>query len=145
MEKIIVCWLDRFSRSIADFGRLWKILKKRNVEFISINEAFDTSNPMSHAVLNTIMVFAQLEREVTAERVRDNYYQRARLDSWPGGPAPFGFSVGARRKTHSRTCAQRESRPDRADFEGLRSARGHTGQRGAGLNADRIPAPRWAA
>ena len=94
VQKIIVYRLDRFSRSIADFGRLWEILRKHSVEFVSINETFDTSTPMGRAMLNIIMVFAQLERETTAELVRDNYYQRARLGSWPGGPAPYGFSIG---------------------------------------------------
>ena len=94
IQKIVVYRLDRFSRSISDFGRLWEILKAHNVEFVSINETFDTSTPMGRAMLNIIMVFAQLERETTAERVRDNYYQRAKLGSWPGGPAPYGFSIG---------------------------------------------------
>lgn len=94
IRKIVVYRLDRFSRSIADFGRLWETLKKHGVEFVSINETFDTSTPMGRAMLNIIMVFAQLERETTAERVRDNYYQRVKLGVWPGGPAPFGFSVG---------------------------------------------------
>ena len=94
IQKIIVYRLDRFSRSIADFGRLWEILKKHDVEFVSINETFDTSTPMGRAMLNIIMVFAQLERETTAQRVRDNYYQRAKLGAWPGGPAPYGFDIG---------------------------------------------------
>lgn len=94
IQKIVVYRLDRFSRSIADFGRLWEVLKRHGVEFVSINETFDTSTPMGRAMLNIIMVFAQLERETTAERVRDNYYQRTRLGSWPGGPAPYGFSIG---------------------------------------------------
>ena len=94
IQKIIVYRLDRFSRSIADFGRLWEILKKHRVEFISIHETFDTSTPMGRAMLNIIMVFAQLERETTAQRVRDNYYQRAKLGAWPGGPAPYGFTLG---------------------------------------------------
>ena len=94
IQKIVVYRLDRFSRSISYFGRLWEILKAHNVEFVSINETFDTSTPMGRAMLNIIMVFAQLERETTAERVRDNYYQRAKLGSWPGGPAPYGFSIG---------------------------------------------------
>lgn len=94
LTKIIVYRLDRFSRSIADFGRLWEILKAHRVEFVSINETFDTSTPMGRAMLNIIMVFAQLERETTAERVRDNYYHRAKLGAWPGGPAPYGFSIG---------------------------------------------------
>ena len=94
IQKIIVYRLDRFSRSIADFGRLWELLKRHGVEFVSINETFDTSTPMGRAMLNIIMVFAQLERETTAQRVRDNYYQRARLGAWPGGPAPYGFEIG---------------------------------------------------
>ena len=94
IQKIIVYRLDRFSRSIADFGRLWEVLNKHHVEFVSINETFDTSTPMGRAMLNIIMVFAQLERETTAERVRDNYYQRAKLGAWPGGPAPYGFTLG---------------------------------------------------
>ena len=94
IRKLYVYRLDRFSRSVADFGRLWETLRAHNVEFVSVNENFDTSTPMGRAMLHIIMVFAQLERETTAERVRDNYYRRADLGSWPGGPAPYGFSIG---------------------------------------------------
>lgn len=94
IQKIVVYRLDRFSRSLADFSRLWEVLQRHGVEFVSINETFDTSTPMGRAMLNIIMIFAQLERETTAERVRDNYYQRAALGAWPGGPAPYGFSLG---------------------------------------------------
>lgn len=86
--------LDRFSRSVADFGQLWEILQAHRVEFCSVNERFDTATPMGRAMLHIIMVFAQLERETTAERVRDNYYRRLALGAWPGGPAPYGFDVG---------------------------------------------------
>ena len=94
IEKLYVYRLDRFSRSVADFGRLWEILRAHNVEFVSVNENFDTSTPMGRAMLHIIMVFAQLERETTAERVKDNYYRRASLGSWPGGVAPYGFTIG---------------------------------------------------
>ncbi len=99
IDKLYVYRLDRFSRSVADFGSLWEILQANHVEFVSVNENFDTSTPMGRAMLHIIMVFAQLERETTAERVRDNYYRRAALGSWPGGPAPFGFDVG---RSHAR-------------------------------------------
>ena len=79
VQKLYVYRLDRFSRSVADFGRLWEILQEHNVEFVSVSENFDTSSPMGRAMLHIIMVFAQLERETTAERVRDNYYRRASL------------------------------------------------------------------
>ena len=93
IQKIVVYRLDRFSRSIADFSRLWEILQKHGVEFVSLNETFDTATPMGRAMLNIIMIFAQLERETTAQRVRDNYRQRAKLGCWPGGPPPYGFSL----------------------------------------------------
>lgn len=91
INKVVVYRLDRFSRSIADFGQAWAKFQESNVEFISINEKFDTSAPMGRAMLHIIMVFAQLERETIAERVRDNYYSRIKHGSWPGGPAPLGF------------------------------------------------------
>lgn len=91
IHKIVVYRLDRFSRSITDFSRIWIQLEEKGVEFVSVNERFDTSTPMGKAMLYIIMVFAQLERETIAERVKDNYYQRSKRGNWPGGPAPFGF------------------------------------------------------
>ncbi|MGM9614730.1 MAG: recombinase family protein [Oscillospiraceae bacterium] len=104
IEKLYVYRLDRFSRSVADFGRLWETLQANHVEFVSVNENFDTSTPMGRAMLHIIMVFAQLERETTAERVRDNYYRRAMLGSWPGGPAPYGFTLGRCRDETGRSA-----------------------------------------
>lgn len=93
INKIFVYRLDRFSRNIADFSRLWEILDKHNVSFVSVTENFDTSSPIGRAMLNIVLVFAQLERETIAERVRDNYHHRFKLGVWTGGPAPFGFSL----------------------------------------------------
>lgn len=67
IPKIVVYRLDRFSRSIADFSRLWEILQKHGVEFVSLNDTFDTATPMGRAMLNIIMIFARLERETTAQ------------------------------------------------------------------------------
>ena len=93
IKKILVYRLDRFSRSIADFSQIWADLEKYGVEFQSVTEQFDTSSPMGRAMLNVVMTFAQLERETTAERVKDNYFHRFHLGAWPGGPAPFGFDL----------------------------------------------------
>ena len=93
VRKIIVYRLDRFSRSISDFGRVWEMLEQHGVEFQSVTEQFDTSSPMGRAMLNIVLVFAQLERETIAERVRDNYQHRFSLGAWPGGPAPYGYSL----------------------------------------------------
>ena len=93
IQKIFVYRLDRFSRSIADFSRLWELLQSYKVEFNSVTEQFDTSSPMGRAMLNIVLVFAQLERETTAERVKDNYVHRFKLGAWMGGPAPYGFEL----------------------------------------------------
>lgn len=93
IQTIYVYRLDRFSRSIVDFGRLWELLEKHGVQFNSVTENFDTSSPMGRAMLNIVLVFAQLERETTAMRVKDNYIHRFSLGAWPGGPAPFGFDL----------------------------------------------------
>lgn len=92
ISKVIVYRLDRLSRSILDFGQLWSELELHQVEFVSVNEKFDTTTPMGRAMLYIIMVFAQLERETIGERVTDNYYTRIRRGNWPGGPAPYGMT-----------------------------------------------------
>jgi DNA invertase Pin-like site-specific DNA recombinase len=94
IHKLYVYRLDRFSRSIADFSRIWAFLEKYEVQFESVTEKFDTSTPMGRAMLNIIMTFAQLERETIAGRVKDNYEHRCSLGAWPGGPAPIGFTIG---------------------------------------------------
>ena len=91
ISKIIVYRLDRLSRSILDFGQFWDVLDQHQVDFVSVNEKFDTSTPMGRAMIYIIMVFAQLERETIAERVTDNYYTRIKRGNWPGGPAPYGM------------------------------------------------------
>lgn len=91
IDKVIVYRLDRLSRSVSDFSRMWEIFEQYNVEFSSISEQFDTSTPIGKAMVYIIMTFAQLERETIAERITDNYYSRVKTGAWPGGKAPFGF------------------------------------------------------
>lgn len=93
IDKIVVYRLDRISRSITDFGCIWHTIEEHAAQFVSVNEKFDTSTPVGRAMVYIIMVFAQLERETIAERIKDNYYQRARRGAYLGGPAPFGFRV----------------------------------------------------
>lgn len=93
IEKLIVYRLDRISRSITDFANIIDFLKEHKVDFISANEKFDTSAPIGKAMLYIIMIFAQLERETIAERIKDNYYSRGKQGIWLGGPAPLGFDI----------------------------------------------------
>ncbi|QXM05989.1 recombinase family protein [Crassaminicella indica] len=89
---ILMCYrLDRISRNISDFSDTMKILNHKNIAFISIREQFDTSTPMGRAMMYIASVFAQLERETIAERIRDNMLQLARTGRWLGGTTPIGF------------------------------------------------------
>ena len=94
IDRVIVYRLDRLSRSITDFGQIWEEMDNYSVSFTSVNEKFDTETPVGRAMIYIIMVFAQLERETIAGRIKDNYYERAKYGTWLGGPAPFGFNNG---------------------------------------------------
>ncbi len=89
----LVCYrLDRISRSVGDFAALIEELNSRGVAFVCIREKFDTSTPMGKAMLYIASVFAQLERETIAERVRDNMLLLARTGRWLGGATPTGYT-----------------------------------------------------
>ena len=91
--EYIVCYrLDRISRNVSDFSALIEDLNNNNISFICIKEEFDTSKPMGKAMMYIASVFAQLERETIAERVRDNMLMLARTGRWLGGTTPFGFT-----------------------------------------------------
>ena len=91
---VLICYrLDRISRNIADFSNLMNELTKFHTDFISIKEQFDTSTPMGRAMMYIASVFAQLEREVIAERIRDNMIELAKTGRWLGGQTPTGFSA----------------------------------------------------
>lgn len=91
--NVLACYrLDRISRNVADFSSTLEILKSNNVDFISISEQFDTSSPMGKAMIYIASVFAQLERETIAERVKDNMLEIAKNGKWTGGRIPLGFT-----------------------------------------------------
>lgn len=95
ISKVIVYKLDRISRNITDFYKLFEIMQKHNCEFVSASESFDTSSAMGKAMMGILAIFAQMERENIQKRVKDNYYYRtATTGSWAGGPAPYGFKNG---------------------------------------------------
>ncbi len=88
----IVCYrLDRLSRNVSDFSGLIEKLNAKGVNLICIKEHFDTSSPMGKAMMYITSVFAQLERETIAERVRDNMHLLARTGRWLGGTPPTGY------------------------------------------------------
>lgn len=88
----VICYkIDRISRSLADFTNLQQFLEKNGVHIISASEGFDTSSTWGVAVLNILMIFAQLERSNTSERIRDTMLHYARQGRWTGGLTPMGF------------------------------------------------------
>ena len=93
INKLICYRLDRISRSVADFSSTLELLQENNCDFISIKEQFDTSTPMGRAMIYIASVFAQLERETIAERVRDNMIQMAKNGQWLGGTPPLGYTT----------------------------------------------------
>ena len=82
---VLICYrLDRISRNIADFSNLINKLTNLGTDFVSIKEQFDTKTPMGRAMMYIASVFAQLEREVIAERIRDNLIELAKTGRWLG-------------------------------------------------------------
>ena len=89
---VLICYrLDRISRNVADFSSTLEVLQSYNCDFISIREQFDTSSPMGRAMIYISSVFAQLERETIAERIRDNMLEMGKKGYWTGGRVPLGY------------------------------------------------------
>lgn len=90
--KAVVCYrLDRISRNIADFALMYQEFTEMNVDFLSVSEKYDTSTPSGRAMLSMCTVFAQMERETIAERIRDNLHELAKSGRWLGGTTPTGY------------------------------------------------------
>ncbi|MDO9492852.1 recombinase family protein [Acetobacterium sp.] len=90
-SHILVWKIDRISRNLIDFCEMYEEIKKYDTAFISKNEQFDTSSAMGEAMLKIILVFAELERKLTGERVLSVMIDRASKGLWNGGFAPFGY------------------------------------------------------
>ena len=90
--RAVVCYrLDRISRNVADFSLMYQIFDDMNVSFLSVSERYDPSTPSGRAMLSMCTVFAQMERETIAERIRDNMHELAKSGRWLGGTTPTGY------------------------------------------------------
>lgn len=98
---ILVWKIDRISRNLLDFASMYQELKKLGVVFISKNEQFDTGTAIGEAMLKIILVFAELERNMTSERVTATMISRASNGQWNGGRIPFGYSYDSDTSTFS--------------------------------------------
>ena len=85
--------VDRLTRSLADFAKLVELFDQYGVSFVSITQSFNTTSSMGRLTLNVLLSFAQFEREVIGERVRDKIAASKRKGIWVGGPVPLGYRV----------------------------------------------------
>ena len=99
IDVIVVYKVDRLTRSLADFAKLVELFDQHGVSFVSVTQQFNTTTSMGRLTLNVLLSFAQFEREVTSERIRDKIAASKRKGLWVGGKAPFGYQTKNRKIT----------------------------------------------
>ena len=93
IDAVVVYKVDRLTRSLADFARILEALDKRDVAFVSVTQAFNTNSSMGRLTLNVLLSFAQFERDVTGERIRDKIAASKAKGMWMGGVVPLGYDA----------------------------------------------------
>jgi len=97
VDIIVVYKVDRLTRSLADFAKLVELFDAHNVSFVSVTQSFNTTSSMGRLTLNVLLSFAQFEREVTGERIRDKIAASKKKGIWVGGNVPLGYKVEDRK------------------------------------------------
>lgn len=97
VDIVVVYKVDRLTRSLADFAKIVEILDEKGASFVSVTQAFNTTTSMGRLTLNVLLSFAQFEREVTGERIRDKIAASKRKGMWMGGTVPHGYYVKDRK------------------------------------------------
>jgi len=97
IDVIVVYKIDRLTRSLADFSKMVEVFERQGVSFVSVTQQFNTTIAMGRLMLNVLLSFAQFEREVTGERIRDKIAASKRKGMWMGGIPPLGYDVENRR------------------------------------------------
>ena len=107
IDVIVVYKVDRLTRSLADFAKLVELFDQHKVSFVSVTQQFNTTTSMGRLTLNVLLSFAQFEREVTSERIRDKIAASKRKGLWVGGMAPLGYDTKDRKITVNEAEADR--------------------------------------
>jgi DNA invertase Pin-like site-specific DNA recombinase len=107
IDVIVVYKVDRLTRSLADFAKLVELFDQHNVSFVSVTQQFNTTTSMGRLTLNVLLSFAQFEREVTSERIRDKISASKRKGLWVGGMTPLGYDAKDRKVTVNAAEADR--------------------------------------
>ena len=97
IDVVVVYKIDRLSRSLMDFSKLVEVFDRNNVTFVSVTQSFNTTTSMGRLTLNILLSFAQFEREVTGERIRDKIAASRKKGMWMGGTVPLGYDVKDRK------------------------------------------------
>ncbi|MCO5080713.1 MAG: recombinase family protein [Rhizobiaceae bacterium] len=97
IDVVVVYKIDRLTRSLMDFARIVEVFDQAGASFVSVTQQFNTTTSMGRLTLNVLLSFAQFEREVTAERIRDKIAASKRKGMWMGGAVPLGYRVRDRR------------------------------------------------
>jgi DNA invertase Pin-like site-specific DNA recombinase len=97
VNVVVTYKVDRLTRSLSDFARLVELFDSKGVSFVSVTQQFNTTTSMGRLTLNVLLSFAQFEREVTAERIRDKIAASKKKGLWMGGPPPLGYDVRDRK------------------------------------------------
>ena len=106
VDIILVYKIDRLTRSLADFAKIVEVLDAAKASFVSITQSFNTTTSMGRLTLNMLLSFAQFEREVTGERIRDKIAASKRKGLWMGGTVPLGYDVKDRKLVINATEAK---------------------------------------
>jgi site-specific DNA recombinase len=97
IDIVVVYKIDRLSRSLMDFAKLVEVFDRNRVTFVSVTQAFNTTTSMGRLTLNILLSFAQFEREVIGERIRDKFAASRKKGMWMGGWAPLGYDIRDRK------------------------------------------------
>jgi DNA invertase Pin-like site-specific DNA recombinase len=134
VDAVVVYKVDRLTRSLADFAKMVEVFDARGVSFVAVTQQFNTTTSMGRLTLNVLLSFAQFEREVTGERIRDKIAASKRKGIWMGGLVPLGYEVRERqlvineaeattvRHIFTRYCGWKESIPARDYLRALRGS-----------------------
>src|SRR5271169_3903670 len=97
IDIVVVYKVDRLTRSLADFAKLVELFEGHGVSFVSVTQQFNTTTSMGRLTLNVLLSFAQFERELTGERIRDKFAASRKKGMWMGGWAPLGYDIRDRK------------------------------------------------
>jgi len=142
IDTIVVYKIDRLTRSLADFARIVERLDKSDASFVSVTQAFNTTTSMGRLTLNVLLSFAQFEREVTGERIRDKIAASKKKGMWMGGNLPLGYDAPTDPTTRNLVPNTEEAEQVRSIFR-LYLELGSVSLLEQRLDADEIRSKRW--